>query len=513
MRSGIVIDMRQRADSLVGFESRAPRFVLIARILFVALLVTVVRAAPSAKPNIIFLFTDDQAPDAIAAAAEWGNDASAIQTPNMDRLAAGGTRFSRAYNMGAWNGAVCVASRSMLNTGLFIWHARAAERDRYATLVNGGRMWSQRMKSAGYETYMSGKWHVESPADKLFDHVTHVRQGMPSTVPSAYNRPLEGKEDTWLPWDESHGGYWAGGKHWSEVLADDADGFIKQASTAGKPFFMYLAFNAPHDPRQSPREFVERYPLEKIRVPENFLPINPHLQAMGLGPAGPKGMRDETLAPFPRTELAIKTHRREYYALVTHLDVQIGRILDALDRAGVAENTYVILTADHGLALGRHGLLGKQSMFEHSVRVPFVIRGPGIPRGEVRDARIYLQDAMATALDLAGADAAGVDFKSVMPLIRNERKIQYESIYGAFAAKSQRAVIEGDTKLILYPATRTVLLYDLAKDPLETRDLSADPGTSYTKRRLFGKLQSLQHATGDTLDLSKGYPAFVAPDA
>lgn len=481
----------------------------IIRILFPALLANLVHAAPSAKPNIIFLFTDDQAPDAIAAAAEWGNDASVIQTPNMDRLAADGTRFSRAYNMGAWNGAVCVASRSMLNTGRFLWHARAAEKDRYATMLEGGRMWSQRMKAAGYQTYMSGKWHVESPVGRLFDHVTHVRQGMPSTVPSAYNRPPEGKEDSWLPWDESHGGYWAGGKHWSEVLADDADGFIKQAAAADKPFFMYLAFNAPHDPRQSPREFVERYPLDKIRMPENFLPLNPHHQAMGLGPAGPNGMRDETLAPFPRTEIAIKTHRREYYALVTHLDVQIGRILDALESAGIAKNTYVILTADHGLALGRHGLLGKQSMFEHSLRVPFIIRGPGIPRGEVRNARIYLQDAMATTLDLAGADAAGVDFKSVMPLVRNERKIQYESIYGAFEAKSQRAVIDGDDKLVLYPATRTALLFNLPGDPLEMRDLSAEPGASDTKRRLFVKLRALQRETGDTLDLANGFPALA----
>ena len=479
------------------------------RLLLFTLLAVSAHAAPKDKPNIILVLTDDQAPDTIAAAQIWGTGPADIQTPNMDRLVRSGTLFSRAYNMGAWNGAVCIASRSMLNTGRFVWHSQAAEKDHYKSLVGSGRMWSQRMKSAGYETYMSGKWHVETPVGKIFDHTSHVRQGMPTTVPSAYNRPADGKPDTWLPWDESNGGYWAGGKHWSEVLADDAETFIRQAADADKPFFMYLAFNAPHDPRQSPREFVERYPLDKVRVPENYQPSNPHHRAMGLGPMGPKGMRDETLAPFPRTEAAIKTHRREYYALVTHLDFQIGRILDALDKANLTETTYVILTSDHGLALGRHGLMGKQSMYDHSVRVPFILRGPGIPRGESRDTRIHMQDAMATALDLAGADATGVDFKSVMPLVRKERTEQYGAIYGAFEAKSQRAITMGDHKLILYPSSRTALLFDLAKDPLEMRDLAADPATLETRRALFAGLRDLQKRTGDTLDLAGSFPGLA----
>lgn len=458
------------------------------------------------KPNIVFVFTDDQAPDTIAAANVWGVGPGVIRTPHLDRLAAGGTRFSQAYNMGAWTGAVCVSSRSMLNTGRFLWHAFAAEKSDYRDLVRDRRLWSQRMKAAGYDTYMAGKWHVQTPVEKLFDHVAHVRLGMPTTVPAAYNRPRAGQPDTWLPWDESNGGYWVGGKHWSEVLADDATTFIQQAAAAGKPFFMYLAFNAPHDPRQSPREYVDRYPLDRIPLPENFLPVNPHHVAMGLGPASMKAMRDEALAPFPRTELAVKTHRREYYALVSHLDAQIGRILGALDGAGLSDNTYVILTADHGLALGRHGLFGKQNLFEHSLRVPFIIRGPGIPRGEVRDARIYLQDAMATTLDLAGADTAGLDFRSVMPLVRGERQTQYGSIYGAFAAKHQRAVIDGHHKLVLYPASRTTLLFDLAADPLEMTDLAGGPDSLGLRRRLFAKLRETQRQTGDPLDLTKAYP-------
>ena len=479
---------------------------LICRILLAATLTLAATAAPAGKPNIIFIFTDDQAVDTIAASKVWGVDASVIHTPNMDRLVSEGTRFSNAYNMGAWTGAVCVSSRSMLNTGRFLWHSHNAEKNNYTGLLKGGRFWSQRMKTAGYETYMSGKWHVEAPVENLFDHSSHVRLGMPPFTGPAYNRPIEGKQDGWLPWDESNGGYWAGGKHWSEVLADDAEKFIGEAAGKGKPFFMYLAFNAPHDPRQSPKSFVDMYPLDKIPLPENFLPLNEHHQAMGLGPTDKTGMRDEALAPFPRTGFAVKTHRREYDALITHLDVQIGRILDALDRAKVSDNTYVIFTSDHGLAIGRHGLMGKQNMYEHSLRVPFVIRGPGIPNGGIRDARIYMQDAMATSLDLAGADMKDLEFKSIMPMIKDAGKSQHDAIYGAFGQNSQRAVIAGDHKMILYPATKTILLFDLSKDPLEMHDLAGMPASTVLEKQLFARLRDLQKQTGDQLDLSRTYP-------
>lgn len=462
------------------------------------------------RPNVVLILTDDQAVDTIAAAKVWGVDSTVIQTPNMDRLYREGTSFTQCYNPGAWNGAVCVASRSMLNTGKFLWYCHDAEKNRFKDLVDTKRFWSQRMRDAGYETFLFGKWHIEAPAENLFDHVIHLRPGMARTVKSAYQRPLEGKEDAWKPWDTRNGGYWNGGKHWSEVLADDATASIRNAAASGKPFFMYLAFNAPHDPRQSPQEFIDRYPLEKVPVPENFLPENPHLAAMGLGPKGPKGMRDENLAPYPRTPFAVKTHRREYQAMVTHLDLQIGRILDALDQAAVSENTLVMLTSDHGLALGRHGLLGKQNLYEHSLRTPFILRGPGIPKNKRFSNRIYLQDAMATVLDIAGADSKDMDFKSVLPLIRGEREIQHQPIYAAFAPTRQRAVIDGNLKLILYPADKTALLFDLESDPLEMHELI---DRTDDKKRLFRKLIDLQKQIGDPLDLRTSFPELTTTNS
>lgn len=454
------------------------------------------------KPNVVLILTDDQAVDTIAASRVWGVDSPVVQTPNMDRLIREGTSFTQCYNPGAWHGAVCVASRSMLNTGRFLWYCRDAEKDRFKELVASKRFWSQRLHEAGYETFLMGKWHVEAAPETLFDHVIHLRPGMAPTVKHAYQRPHEGDEDGWKPWDTRNGGYWSGGRHWSEVLADDATGSIHRMAAADRPFFMYLAFNAPHDPRQSPAEFIDRYPLEKIPVPENFLPENPHLNAMGLGPKGPRGMRDENLAPYPRTAFAIRTHRREYHAMVTHLDVQIGRILGAIDQAGVSANTWVILTSDHGLALGRHGLLGKQNLYEHSLRVPFVIRGPGIPENKSIATRIYLQDAMPTVLEVAGADSSGLDFKSLLPLIRGGGVDQSPAIYAAYAPDRQRAVIDGILKLILYPEDHTQLLFDLEKDPLEMNPL-ADRLTD--KKRLFRKLLDLQKQFGDPLDLRPSF--------
>jgi arylsulfatase A-like enzyme len=163
---------------------------------------------------------------------------------------------------------------------------------------------------------------------------------------------------------------------------------------------MYIAFNAPHDPRQSPKEYVDRYPLDRISMPRSFVPEYPFNEAMASG----RKLRDEKLAPFPRTEYSVKVNRQEYYAIITHMDDQIGRILDALEKSGQADNTYLFFSADHGLAVGRHGLMGKQNLFDHSVRVPLMLVGPGVPAGEKRDASVYLQDIMATSLELAGAE-------------------------------------------------------------------------------------------------------------
>ncbi|WP_340110779.1 sulfatase-like hydrolase/transferase [Maribellus mangrovi] len=451
------------------------------------------------RPNILFIFADDLSYEAV-----HFNGNIEVNTPNLDQLAEEGVTFTHTYNMGGWNGAVCVASRAMLNTGRFLWRAKSAQTN-YNEMKNRNQFWSLELGNAGYETYMTGKWHISIPADSLFNHVRDIRPGMPSSVPEAYNRPQSRSDTTWLPWHTKYGGYWQGGKHWTEVVGDNAIDFLDLAKSSEHPFFMYLAFNAPHDPRQSPKKFVDMYPVEQIKVPNNFLELYPYKDDMGCG----EDLRDERLAPFPRTKYSIQTHRQEYYAIITHLDEQIGRILAYLRESGQDKNTYILFSADHGLSVGHHGLVGKQSMYDHSMRVPLIVVGPDIPENEQREMQVYLQDIMATTFDLAGVDKPEyVEFNSLLPLI-NKKKSEsfYTEIYGAYI-NFQRMVRTDKYKLIVYPRARKMLLFDLKNDPQEMHDLFDDPAMKETKLELISRLKAQQKAMDDTLNLHVYFPDY-----
>lgn len=458
--------------------------------LWIACLLTVSAAADD-RPNILYIFADDQAFDTIAA---HGNQE--IQTPHLDSLVREGLTFSHTYNQGSWSPAVCVASRAMLNSGRFVWKAQKVhgkmEQERQA-----GRFWSEHMKKAGYDTYFTGKWHVQANARKAFDFVQHVRGGMPNQTPEGYHRPAADGSDPWSPSDPKFGGFWAGGKHWSEVVGDDAVEFLGQAAKREKPFFMYIAFNAPHDPRQSPQEYVDRYPANKIDVPESYLPLYPEREEMGSG----EKLRDEYLAPFPRTEHSVQVHRQEYYAIINHMDDQIGRILNALEESGKADNTYIFFTADHGLAVGHHGLMGKQNMYDHSVRVPFLVKGPGIEGGTQNKTPIYLQDVMPTTLELAQIEKPDhVDFHSLLPLLRGEEATPYDAIYSCYLDR-QRMITTDGYKLIYYPKAKKLKLFNLEDDPQEIKNLADDPAQKERIAKLLEKLRDWQEKTGDSLDL------------
>ena len=448
------------------------------------------------QPNILFIFADDHSYEAVGKLGLLD-----IETPNIDRLMQLGTSFKYAYNMGSWTGAVCIASRTMLNTGNTIWRA---PRNRRALneQIQAGKTWSQLLKKAGYRTYMTGKWHLPTNVSDIFDVVADVRPGMPEDFPEGYKRPRNEADyaSGWKPWDQKWGGFWEGGTHWSEVLANNAERFLLEASKSSSPFFMYLAFNAPHDPRQSPKDYVDRYPLDRVEVPSNFIKEYPYKDDIGCG----QDVRDEDLAPFPRSEYSVKVNRQEYYAIITHMDDQIGRILDALDESGKADNTYIFFTADHGLAVGHHGLLGKQNMYEHSLRVPFVVVGPGVDKNTTIKEPIYLQDIMPTTLELAGAEVPkSVEFKSLLPILNDDDAKHYECIYGCYKEDLQRAIISGEYKLILYPKIDVMRLYNLENDPLEKMDLALNPKYEKTIQLLLSELDTLSLGLNDPLKIAR----------
>ena len=271
------------------------------------------QAQTKTKPNVLFIFADDQTFESIGSLNN-----NEIKTPNLDRLKDMGVTFSHTFNQGSWTPAVCVASRAMLNTGKFVWRAAKYSKkannkkdpnlpvnmpDYQVEMETPKGYWSEFMKAEGYDTYFAGKWHVEKNAKEIFDVTGTVRAGMPNQTPERYDRTfIEGEPDTWSPYDESKGGYWKGGKHWSEVLGDEALGFLETAKNDTDPFFMYVAFNAPHDPRQSPKKYVDMYPVENISIPKSFLLEYPYCEEAGTG----HKLRDEMLAPYPRTEYSIK---------------------------------------------------------------------------------------------------------------------------------------------------------------------------------------------------------------
>ncbi len=450
------------------------------------------------KPNILFVFADDQTYQGINA---LGN--TEVKTPNLDKLVHSGVTFTHTYNMGAWHGAICVASRAMLNTGRFVWHVKDLAESGYPGYGDQYMFWGQMMSKAGYNTYMTGKWHVNFSADSVFQTVSHIRPGMPKTVPTAYNRPQSENDTVWLPWDVENGGYWEGGKHWSEIIGDDAIHFLDMARNEKNPFFMYLAFNAPHDPRQSPKKYVDMYPLENVAVPKSFMEVYPYKDSIGCGP----DLRDERLAPFPRTRYSIKVHRQEYYAIITHMDGQIGRIIAHLKKTGLDKNTYILFSADHGLAIGNHGLVGKQNMYDHSMRVPCILVGPDIPENEKRDMQVYLQDLMATSLDLADIEKPEyVEFNSLLPAISEKtRTSPYHEIYGAYM-NLQRMVRTDKYKLIIYPRAKKLLLFDVVEDPDEMNNLSENAAYKNVLTDMIGRFKEQQKIMDDTLDLKPYFP-------
>ena len=421
------------------------------------------------KPNIVFFFTDDQRFDTIHALGQ-----EQIVTPNMDRLVEGGTSFTQACIPGGNHAAVCMPSRAMLHTGRTLFHIKGAGEE----IAGEHVLLGEALQQAGYRTFGTGKWHNGSSAyarsftdgaEIFFGGMDdHWNVPVCDFDPSGRYEPRPVVRDTWSSNEVSYRqcDHIKAGKHSSELFADAAIQFLK-VNEGEQPFFMYISFMAPHDPRTMPRQYLEMYDPAQITLPENFLPEHPF-------DLGSFRVRDELLAPWPRAPELIKRHIAEYYAMISHLDAQIGRVVTELDRLGLLENTIVILAGDNGLAIGQHGLMGKQSNYEHSVRVPLIMSGPGIPKFERRDAFVYLLDIYPTLGELIGMDLPdSVEGRSLVPALKSPKEKIRKSLFFAYE-RFQRSVRDDRFKLIEYvvEGERHTQLFDLQKDPAETTNLA-----------------------------------------
>ena len=287
-------------------------------------------------------------------------------------------------------------------------------------------------------------------------------------------------------------------EHSVQVFADAAVEFL-QEQKGGSPFLCSMAFNGQHDSRIAPKECRTRFDGREPPAPGNFLPVHPFNN-------GEMTVRDEALVPWPRSPEIVRQHLADYFACIEFMDAQIARLLAALKASGQGEKTIVVFASDHGLAIGSHGLFGKQNLYEHSMRAPLVLAGPGIPPGRQSAALCYLADIFPTLGALAGLPAPEEsEGRSLAPGLAGNVGTPREAILTAFA-KVQRAVREDRWKLIGYPQINRTQLFDLKADPLEMRDLAADPQQAAEVQRMTALLRREQELAGDTQPLNSATP-------
>jgi arylsulfatase A-like enzyme len=433
-------------------------------------------AHAAGRPNVLFLFADDQRADTIAA---HGNPH--IRTPNLDQLVADGFSFRNNYIFGGNSGAVCMPSRAMLMSGRTWLHVDTVK-------LTGVKLLPELLRENGYVTFATGKWHNGRESWlRAFQQGKNIFFG---GMANHLKTPVcDLKPDGTLTEPKP------GRKFSSELFADAAIEFLKHQD-GKKPFFAYVAFTAPHDPRMPPMKYRKMYYRDRPPLPANFLPQLPFDNGMMVG-------RDEVLAAWPRTESVIRDQLAEYYGLITHLDEQIGRVLQALRQSGQADNTIIIYAADNGLALGSHGLLGKQNVFEPSMKVPLIFSGPDIPRGQATTAFTYLLDVYPTLCDVLGIEPPpGLEGESLRPLWAGAKPRIRDSVFLPFM-QIQRAVRDDRWKLICYPKIGYLQLFDLQTDPDEKTNLIDRADCAGHVQRLLQLMRDWQAREGDTVTLPR----------
>jgi len=437
-------------------------------VLMLALIHSAVQAAES-RPNILFIMLDDQSPFDL----KIYDPTSPLETPVIDRLAAEGAVFDGAYHMGAWSGAVCTPSRHMIMSGRTVWHIpgrgnpQTAKPDMVPPDLAEYTMGAV-FNRAGYDTMRTcKKGNSYAAANKQFMVVHEAGK----------------RGDT----DETGSGW-----HAQRVLDYLAE---REKTQDEDPFLIYFGFSHPHDTRDGKPELLRKYGATNHKDPKTLPQLNPERPAPALQvnylPAHPfhhghPQLRDEERVSGVwknRDEATIRNELGREYACSENIDIQIGKVLDKLKAMGELDNTIIIYTADHGISIGRHGLTGKQNLYQHTWRVPYIVKGPGIKAGTRVEGNIYLLDTLRTLCDLAGVEVPttteGISFK---PVLEGKQEKVRDVLYGIYCGGTKpgmRCVKKGDWKLIKYDvldgAVRETQLFNLAENPNELLQQHHDP--------------------------------------
>ena len=470
------------------------------------MLVTASSACFAQQPNILYIIADDMAADTVSFGAlqqSLGNGttlAGNINTPSLDALANSGTTFINAYNQGGWSGAVCRTSRTAIMTGRPMWTVPGSDQEDSA--VANANTLPGLFNSAGYDTARFGKSSNDyDPATNTF-----------TTRQESNNRNA-----TSAAWFADRGIEYLDNK----IQNNDSD-----------PYLLYLGFSHPHDPRNAPQEYLDAHGAQN-GSPDPSAPLNGYdplpssYQTAHSFDFGDTNVRDENSVAGigqNRDERSVRNEVSKNHAVIEFLDSQIQRTIDkALEFEGLTpgvhgiddlQNTVIVFTADHGIAVGRNGLVGKQSIYEHSTRVPYIVagavNGQQINNG-VSDKNVYLHDSLPTLLDLAGVQSnASVTAESFADELSTDQATRdsftgHEAVFGSYSTTTtnhvQRSVKieDGDDvwKLIHYPQINRTQLFNLATDPDETDDLSGNPQFTPIIDTLAEELHEQQVAFSD----------------
>ncbi len=409
------------------------------------------------RPNILFIIVDDQSPFDL----KIYNPKSSLQTPTLDQLAADGMVFDGAYHMGSFSGAVCTPSRHMVMSGRTVWHLPispgAAKNNRcpdHLELQTIPAVFNR----AGYDTMRTCKiGNSYDAANKQFT----VR-----------------KDASKRGGDDETGSAW----HAEQVLSYLND---REAANDRDPFLIYFGFSHPHDTRDGKPELLTKYGAVNHTDKDHLPPANAKAPALPINylPKHPfhhghPDLRDEVAVSGVwenRDERTIRNELGREFACSENIDVQIDRVLTKLAAIGELDNTYIFYMADHGIAIGRHGLQGKQNLYQHTWRIPLIVKGPGIPPGRRIEGNVYLLDMLATLCDLANVPAPetneGISFK---PVLYGQQTTMRDVLYGVYNGGTKpgmRCVRKGDWKLIKYDVldstVRETQLFNLKENPEE----------------------------------------------
>jgi choline-sulfatase len=422
-------------------------------------------SADKKRPNVLFILVDDQSPLDLGVY----NPRSILQTPHIDRIAREGMILDNAHHMGAWVGAVCTPSRHMIMSGRTVWHVPGKKNRKVSANPNAN---NPTLVPPNLATQTLGAIFTRAGYDTM------------RTCKRGNSYDAANKQFTVVRDATKRGGTAESGSEWH---ANQVLDFLttRESNKDEDPFFIYFGFSHPHDTRDGTPELLKKYGAtnhtDKNSIPAAHpaqppLPIN-YLQKHPFHHGHPN-LRDEVNVKGVwerRDERTIRNELGREFACSENIDIQIGRVLSQLEKSGELENTYVIYTADHGMAIGRHGLQGKQNLYEHTWKVPYIVMGPGIKAGTRANGNIYLLDTLSTLCDLTmvttPATNEGISFA---PVLFGKKDIIRDTLYGVYCGGTKpgmRCVKKGDWKLIKYDVmdgqVRETQLFNLAANPHE----------------------------------------------